>query len=281
MEIIDIAKIIRNGNNHRIWKALEQNDVADKVFNMLEKLDASQFKEINPNGKYDFTDIPLPVSYLPHGENVDKVKTTKIENQLKDKLDLINKEGSNLEYSAVLLADENGYCDYINASDAREKTACSWDSDIINEQLVKAKQEKKDVVLFHTHPAPLLTEFDTLYNKNKECLEKYGVKEDGLNISLADINVLCSLSDQVKGINTSIAILMHDGTFVEIKESDNGIIVENQQVFENVKVAKVEKVSLQELQEEKEKMGIKEPQIEMQGYTHTEVEKEEILEMKE
>ena len=81
------------------------------------------------------------------------------------------------------------------------------------------------ISIFHTHPKPI--KHNTLYNKYKEILEKFGVKPDGLNLSLSDIyanqylDMLCKKYNK-NDILPQSTILMHDGTLISFS-TKNGV----------------------------------------------------------
>lgn len=60
----EIAKIINaNPTNKFIYEHLDERNI-DIILEMLEKLDANEFKEINPQASFTFDDLPIPYEKL-------------------------------------------------------------------------------------------------------------------------------------------------------------------------------------------------------------------------
>ena len=90
----------------------------------------------------------------------------------------------------------------------------------------------------HTHPAPLGKEYNTLFNKYKDKLSQLGIKPDGLNLSLADVNIQLVVDNAIKkmGKNVSLesVVLMHDGSLVSFS-TNNGLTLTHESQLERHK----------------------------------------------
>lgn len=214
--------------NRYICQHLDEKTL-DLCLDILLKLDADDFKEINPSAEFDFSCLPIPYSNLESVQH--EGQHSKFSTEVKQKLDkllkLINKEETNLEYS-YLLTGSNGNNIYTNLEPMKVgmSQTVEYDWQRIEEYI---KQCNKDVKLsiFHTHPKPIKQQHNTLYNKHKETLEKFGVKPSGLNLSLSDIyanqylDMLCKKFGRAE-ITPESTVLMHDGTLISFS-TKNGV----------------------------------------------------------
>lgn len=214
-----IAICSANPTNRYICQHLDDKTL-DLCMEMLLKLDANDFREINPNAEFDFSCLPIPYNLL---DNANQEKGTIVSPQVKHELiqllGAINREGTNLEYSFLLTGSKgnNIYSSFEPMNVGLSQTV-AYDWKRIEEYI---KQCDKNTILsiFHTHPKPIGQQHNTLYNKHKDILEKFGVKPDGLNLSLSDIyanqylDMLCKKYGREDIIPES-TVLMHDGTLV-------------------------------------------------------------------
>lgn len=216
MEEKDIVKIIKaNASNQFVFDGL--GDAMFDVLELLEVLPAEDFKEVNPDGKFSFDDLPIRLDL-----NKDRFITDGIEYSLeiKDEIEklyqLINSEGTNIEYPYLFVGKDGVANKIIKFSDG-EKQVCSFDWARIEEE-IKAASDGDNIVLFHTHPKPIGEEFDTLYSRHKELLGSLGVRADGLNLSVSDLFLL-EYAEKVakennKNLNIQGLVLMHNGEVV-------------------------------------------------------------------
>ena len=82
---------------------------------MLLKLDADDFKEINPSAKFDFSCLPIPYTNLESAQLSGQQPkfSNEVKQELNRLLNAINTEGTNLEYS-YLLTGSSGNNTYTN-----------------------------------------------------------------------------------------------------------------------------------------------------------------------
>ena len=157
---------------------------------MLLKLDANEFKEINPRAEFDFSCLPIPYASLKRINNNEKTTYSQtIKHKLGELLNAINKEGTNLEYSYLFTGKgSNKNNNYNNYEPMKVGLSQSVQYDWKRiEECIKQSNKGSTLSIFHTHPKSIKQQHNTLYNKHKEILEKFGVKPDGLNLSLSDI----------------------------------------------------------------------------------------------
>lgn len=231
----DIAKIINaNKTNQLIFNYLDSN-IQMYVIEVLENLDASNFKEINKDAKFDLTDIPIPLTKIQQAECSYKINcTSEINSKLKMLYKAINTKETNLEYPGVICAnkDDSTY-NKIKIMPANNKQSCNYDWEFI-EHLVQNGNSNLMLTLFHTHPNPLNTKHNTLYNQHSEVLDNLGVKKDGLNLSLADIYANIYLENLQSKHNTNVycqsMVLMHDGTLLTFQTKPYLQITDNQNI---------------------------------------------------
>lgn len=232
----EIFKIVRaNATNKFIFEHLDEK-TSDLVLSMLEKLDAKQFKEINPNGSFVFDDLPIPYEKLSKSNgNEETAFSTEIQTKLEELTKLINNKGTNFEYSFAFAGRENQDETYSQMKEmGKEKQqTCSYDWEWI-EDYIKRCPENINLAIFHTHPNPLGTSFKTLYNENTEILSDFGVKPDGLNLSLADVYATMYLDNLAKKhnkkINTEAMVLLHNGTLLTFSTA-NGVQLRSDKVL--------------------------------------------------
>ena len=226
MTIEECTKIAyANPTNSYITEHLDDNTLG-LVISILEKLDASNFKELNPNAPFDYTDIPIPYQQLQKSQQQTTNFSSTLRKCFDDCLKAINQEQTNVEYTSILKSNENSnkYCK-IKPFQKGSTQACSFDWNEI-ENIIKNSDTSFKLSLLHTHPNPLKDEFNTLYNSNKKVLSELGVKPNGLNVSLADVYSLQYLQmlteKHNKKIETESTILFYDGTLISFS-SQHGI----------------------------------------------------------
>lgn len=197
----------------------------DRCFDMLMELDANEFKEFNENAKFSFLDLPVPISQIGRASVKEPSIAPDIQDDLNKLLKLINQEGTNLEYPFVLSGDgesDEKYTrfEYIpegGSTGELQKQSVSWDNKRLNEKLREVKNGGS-FSLFHTHPKPIDQQHKTLYNEHQELFDKFGVKPDGLNLSLADVAGVAAIDRYFTQVGKDVVpestILMHDGTLV-------------------------------------------------------------------
>lgn len=214
--------------NRYICQHLDEKTL-DLCLDILLKLDADDFKEINPSAEFDFSCLPIPYSNLESAQHEGQHSkfSTEVKQELDKLLKSINIEGTNLEYSYLLTGPrENNIYNNFEPMKVGMLQTVEYDWQRIEEYI---KQCDKDIKLsiFHTHPKPIKQQHNTLYNKHKETLEKLGVKPDGLNLSLSDIyanqylDMLCKKFGKEE-IAPESTVLMHDGTLISFS-TKNGV----------------------------------------------------------
>lgn len=254
-----LAIISHNETNRAICRTLDE-DTQDFVCQLLEKLNAEDFKELSPSGekqendkKFDLTDIPIPLSMLKQNPSGKELRFSfAVENTFKMLLKEINTEGTNIEKPFLLeCSKDDGIFDAmgnvspqdITLSEEEKHQECQYDWDKILSHVQTCK-DGDSIAILHTHPAPLGIKHKTLYNKYPQILSEMGVQPNGLNLSLADIHVLMYLEEKAremgKNIDFSSVVLMHDGTLATFSlkngttlESIRKIELENDTEFEN------------------------------------------------
>lgn len=226
MTIEEIAKIIQaNSTNKFIFNHLDEN-VQNIIIDLLTEVDANDFKELNDEGNFEFSSLPIPFGKLTL-KPVDEQNPTYSYNLL-DKiqglLSKINCKNENYEYPSLFYRIGNydeKYNTSINMSNNLQKTYCSYDWATIKQLLETVKADDKDnftIALFHTHPNLFGEKYGTLFEKYEEQFSKLGVKPNGLNISLADIYANMYLDNMLRELGlpevAESIILMHDGRVV-------------------------------------------------------------------
>lgn len=217
-----------NSTNRYICQHLDEKTL-DLCLDILLKLDANDFKEINPSAEFDFSCLPIPYYNLESAQQDGQQPrfSTEVKQELDRLLNAINIEKTNLEYSYLLTGlSENNIYNNFEPMKVGLSQAVEYDWQRIEEYI---KQCDKDVKLsiFHTHPKPIKQQHNTLYNKHKETLEKFGVKPSGLNLSLSDIyanqylDMLCKKFGKEE-IAPESTVLMHDGTLISFS-TKNGV----------------------------------------------------------
>ena len=235
MNINEIKQILsHNPTNKYIVSQLDDNTFG-MIADILSNVEAKDFKEINPEGQFDFTDIPIPHEMLEKKENSKPIKRSQeIEEEIKKLHDQINKEGTNLEYPYVFDGKENQISN-IEKMPAGASQACNYDWNYIN-NLIK-NQDNTNITLFHTHPKPSGQEHNTLYSKYPEKLSALGVKPQGLNLSVADIYAQMYvdklIKDNGKNITAQSTVLMHDGSLVSFSTQQGLALTEDIKLKQN------------------------------------------------
>lgn len=217
-----------NPTNRYICQHLDEKTL-DLCIEMLLKLDANDFKEINSNADFDFSCLPIPYTSLENAQQNGHQPnfSSKVKKELDRLLKAINTTGTNLEYSYLLTGSKknNEYTDYEPMKVGLSQTV-EYDWQRIEDFIKKCDKDVK-VSIFHTHPKPINQQHNTLYNKYKEILEKFGVKPDGLNLSLSDVyanqylDMLCKKFGRDE-ITPESTVLMHDGTLISFS-TKNGV----------------------------------------------------------
>lgn len=261
MKLDEVFKIANaNPTNKFITQHLDEQTL-ESIIGILEKLNASDFREINPNGAFEFGDIPIPYRQLTKTQNEQTTFSTNLQEHFGEVLKSINTEGTNIEYPFVIRSEENS-SEYSKLKPFENGTSqtCQYDWAWI-EDYIKNSDKKIKLSLLHTHPNPLDKQHNTLYNKYPEQLGELGVQPNGLNISLADIyagQYLQMLAEKYgKEIDTESTILMYDGTLISFT-TQNGITLTSERNLEkylqaNV-VPKIEPVSKEELEKAKKEL---------------------------
>ena len=212
------------------------------ILELMENLDANDFKEINPDGQFEFNDIPIPYGMLTKARTPKQEISEKVKNRMSEVLSLINENRTNLEFPFLLESSANSqeYSILLPFSSGGSQS-CSYDWKMIEKKIAESEGRTK-MSLLHTHPNPLGTKHQTLFNKYPEIMAKMGVKPDGLNISIADIYAQQYLEMLVekygKDIETESTILMHDGKLISFETKD-GVKLTSQQEIEKVSFDKI------------------------------------------
>ena len=225
-----------NPTNRYICKRLDEKTL-NLCKAMLSKLDANEFKEINPDAKFDITWLPIPIESIKNGENLKDAKySDEVNKEFQTLLKAINHKGTNFEYSYVLIGmqtEEEKYSDaYIMYKGGTQAVNYDWKR---IEEFLKKDLRNVNFSIFHTHPKAIGAEHKTLYNEHKEIFEEFGVKPDGLNLSLSDIyanqylDMLCEKYG--KDYNIESTVLMHDGTLISFSTRD-GVKLTSEQKLE-------------------------------------------------
>lgn len=236
MKIDDVCRIMDyNKVNSALCDALDDRTLGI-VADILQHLPAEDFIELNPNVSetekskmFSLFDVPIPIGSLQSNKDETKHFSQSVNQEFVDLLGKINKEGTNVEYPYALFGENNGYNQAHKMYDPNNieklgKQAVEYDSLWLSEFV--SKNDNVSLALMHTHPAPINKEHNTLYNKHQEILSQLGVRPDGLNISLADVNTQFVVGNQIKNMGKNIqfesVILMHDGSLVSFS-MDNGL----------------------------------------------------------
>ena len=103
------------------------------------------------------------------------------------------------------------------------------------EKTIEQTTEPTHLALFHAHPKPTEgTTHNTLFNKYPDALKSLGVRENGLNLSLADVatlqylNHLVSKNNKQHLITTESVVLMHNGELIGFNTTQNGLVKTSQ-----------------------------------------------------
>lgn len=232
MTVDEIKQIFAHNPTNKYIVARLDDNALGIIADILSNVDSNDFKEINPNGQFDLTDIPIPYELLDQKENAKpQQRSEEIDNEINTLLEDINKEGSNFEYPYAFNG-QNGSISNIEKMPAGERQACQYDWSYINDFI--KNNDNAELNLFHTHPKPIGQEHNTLFNKYPDQLSALGVKPQGLNISVSDLYAQMYLEGLVKqsgkNISTQSTILMHDGALVSFS-TQNGInLTENKKL---------------------------------------------------
>lgn len=225
-----IAICMANQNNIVAYYALDDKS-RENCLSMLMQLDANEFKEFNENAKFSFLDLPVPISQLDAASSTTATFTPDIQEDMNKLLKLINQDGTNLEYPFVLSGDgesdeKYNRFEYIpegGSTSELQTQSVSWDNEKLNEKL-REVENGGSFSLFHTHPKPIGQQHKTLYNEHRELFDKFGVKPDGLNLSLADVAGVATIDRYFRQVGKDVVpestILMHDGSLVSFSTRD-------------------------------------------------------------
>lgn len=226
MTIEEIFKIANaNATNKFITQHLD-NETLEIIISIMEKLDSSCFKEINPDAEFEFTDIPIPYKLLNKGDGKQTKISAELHKQFSGLLQKINEKDTNIEYPFVMRSlEDNDEYSKLKPFDNGGLQTCSFDWEWI-EDYIKNLDGKIKLSLLHTHPNPLDHQHNTLFNKYPEILSECKVQANGLNISLEDVyacQYLQMLAEKYnKEIEVESCILMFDGTLISFS-TKNGL----------------------------------------------------------
>lgn len=237
-----------NLTNRYICEHLDDKTM-DMCMDMLLKLDANDFKEINPNAEFDFSWLPIPYDKINKGSQAKRTTySPKVKQEFEKLLKLINEEGTNKEYSYMLVGLKEDCETYTDFSPMLigSNQAVDYDWKKI-EVFLKGDLQDINFSIFHTHPKAIGEEHKTLYNKYKMIFKEFGVKPDGLNLSLSDIyanqylDMLCQKCER-GNLTCESTVLMHDGTLISFS-TKNGVELTGEQKLE-LKKEKEERLEL-------------------------------------
>lgn len=245
MTIEEIARIIKaNPTNNFIFNNLDTN-TKDIVIDLLLEVDSNDFKELNSDGKFEFSSLPIPYEKLETKSDPEHNLTFShsLIIKMQELLNKINSQNENYEYPALFFRTESYEEKYNNGksmSNNLHKTNCSYDWLEIKRLLSKVKdgnEKNFTIALFHTHPNLFGEKYGTLFEKYEKQFTKLGIKPSGLNISLSDIYANMYLDNMLKEnhlpqIAESI-ILMHDGRVISFV-TNNGINITENNTLENI-----------------------------------------------
>ncbi len=225
-----MMSILSKKNNYIIVQRLDDGTL-DFVMETLLKLPAEEFKEINPDAHFDFTDLPIPIEILSKSETEKGARfSPEIEKEFSKLLADINTEGKNREYPYAFGAKKDGPFDKMKRMPLGESQTCQYDWKWIEQELI-SQNLVDDAIIFHTHPKPIGKPHDTLYTKYPEILGEMGVKPDGLNLSMSDLIVNMRMDQLIKqsghDMTAQSYVLMHDGNLVGFSTA-NGVKLEEQ-----------------------------------------------------
>lgn len=227
-QILEIC--MANQNNILAYYALDDKS-RENCLSMLMALDANEFKEFNKDAEFEFLDLPVPISQLDAANASVATFTQDIQDDMNKLLKRINEKGTNLEYPFVLSGDGESdekynrfeYIPQGGVAGELQTQSVSWDNEKLNEKL-REVESGGSFSLFHTHPKPIGQQHKTLYNEHRELFDEFGVKPDGLNLSLADVAGVAAIDRyfiQVgKDVVPESTILMHDGSLVSFSTRD-------------------------------------------------------------
>lgn len=233
-----------SAKNRALNTALSEDQILDNM-STLSLLNAEDFKEINPSAPFEYDDLPLPVGNLPtvnSGTSQENKYSRTIKKQLFKTLAEINntradqKTPTNHEHPGVLIGKKGEAATYseLKSCGKGQKQTCNYDWDEI-EKIIKQTTEPTHLALFHAHPKPTEgTTHNTLFNKYPDTLKSLGVRENGLNLSLADVatlqylNHLVSNSNKQQLITTESIVLMHNGELIGFNTTQNGLVKTSQ-----------------------------------------------------
>lgn len=230
MTIDEMAEVIKaNKTNEYIFKHLDDNGM-DILIKVMELLDKNDFKEVNPNGRFTFMDIPMPYEQLNRRQFHKKREySPEVMTEMRELLNLINHPEKSREYPYVFSGsyDETVAYSGMKKMQAGNSRSCSYDWAWIEEHIKKTQDTA--LAIFHTHPNIEGKNLTTIYNAYPK-LAEVGVKPNGRNISIADLYANMYADMLVKKYNKNIKIeshiLMHSGELVTFSTRD-GIVLED------------------------------------------------------
>lgn len=253
----EIKELFHYDDTHKyIYDHLDDNTLGI-VIEILSVLDKQDFKEFNPNAKFDWRDIPIPHSQLTSGQSQNGLEMTEeVSLEMQKLLVDINEKGTNKEYPYMFCGftdDSAGYC-AMRKMPVGDDTSCNyewkWIEDLIKEQKEPIHLGEKTlynvdmkIALFHTHPNPLGEKQPTLFNKYPKELEALGVKPNGLNLSLSDLYAQMYLEMLINKHNSNITaeslVLMHTGDLIAFS-TQNGVQLSGSKTIEPLATAEDE-----------------------------------------
>ena len=226
-----------NDTNLFIYASLDK-ETRKLCEDMLLKLDANDFKEINPDAVFDFTWLPIPYDKLEKSTQDNQITYgSNVQQEFKNLFKNINKKGTNREYPYVFYDQKEGKEENeIHKMANGDSEKCDYDWEWIR-NFVK-EHKGTNMTLFHTHPNPLGKQQKTLFNKYSEELREFGVKPNGLNLSLSDIYAQMYLEMIISANNPNLTsqslVLMHTGELVAFS-TKNGVKLEHYKKLEQNK----------------------------------------------
>ncbi len=239
MTIDEMAEVIKaSRTNKYIFKHLDDNGM-DILIKVMELLDKNDFKEVNPNGRFTFMDIPMPYDQLNRRQAHKKREySSTVMTEIRGLLNIINHPEKSREYPYVFSGTYDDSVTYfdIKKMQAGSSRACSYDWAWIEEHIKKTPENA--LAIFHTHPNIESKNLLTIFNAYPK-LAEVGVKPNGRNISIADLYANMYVDMLVKKYNKNIKteshILMYTGELVTFSTRD-GIVLED--------VKHIQKISL-------------------------------------
>jgi len=107
MELDEAIKILTANKTNRLITENLNPEITDFIISALLELDANDFKELNPNGTFEYGDIPIPYRQLNKYQNEQTTFSCDLQEHLEEILQSINTEGTNIEYPFVIRSEEN------------------------------------------------------------------------------------------------------------------------------------------------------------------------------